>query len=71
MPTITIAAVHDFITNKTKERAMNATRPTIGQTYNVRGILCRIYAIYPAGTIDVQEIGGDERCWRVTGLPFV
>lgn len=39
----------------------------IGQEVTVRGIRCRVVAIHRAGTVDVEEIGGD-RAWRVSGL---
>lgn len=32
-------------------------------------IACRIVAIHPLGTIDIEEIDGD-RAWRVSGLTF-
>lgn len=45
-------------------------KPKIGQLVTVYGIRCRIYAIYAAGTIDVEACDGSERCWRLTGLAF-
>ena len=40
----------------------------IGQVCRVRGVWCRIIAIRPLGTIDVEAIDGSGRCWRVSGL---
>lgn len=48
---------------------MNTVTPQVGMRTTLRGIDCKIIAVHPAGTIDVQEVNG-ERCWRVTGLPF-
>lgn len=41
----------------------------IGMQVVVRGIRCRVVAIHRAGTVDVEEIGGN-RAWRVSGLAF-
>ena len=49
---------------------LNYLPPTLGQLVTVRGIECRIIAIRPFGTIDVQPTDGSERCWRVSGLSF-
>lgn len=47
------------------------TPPVIGQLVTVRGIECRIIAIRPMGTVDVEATDGTGRCWRVSGLPFI
>lgn len=44
-------------------------RPAVGQTVTVRGLLCRIAKVHPAGTIDVHSIHTDH-AFRVSGLPF-
>ena len=44
--------------------------PFIGQLVTVRGFVCRVIAIHPAGTIDVQAIVRPDLCWRVSGLGF-
>lgn len=51
--------------------ATNRARPVIGQLCKVYGVWCEITVIRPLGTIDVQAIDGSERCWRVSGLPFL
>jgi hypothetical protein len=44
-------------------------KPTVGDVVHVYGVVCRIVAVRPMYTIDVQEIGGD-RCWRISGLTW-
>lgn len=44
------------------------TKPQIGQLVTVRGVACRITAILPAGTVEVEAVDGSGRCWRVSGL---
>ena len=66
-------------TKKTPQRGIGAkpimerhyTTPKLGQLVTVRGIECRVIAIRPAGTIDVEATDGSGRCFRVSGLPFV
>jgi len=45
-------------------------QPTIGTvfTHSTLG-RCKVIAIHPLGTIDVQNIFTD-RCYRITGLPL-
>ncbi len=43
-------------------------KPTIGQTFDVRGTLGTIVAVHAFGTIDVELPNG--RTYRVTGLFF-
>lgn len=45
----------------TPKVGMVFTHPTLGN--------CRIIAVHPAGTIDVENIH-TERCYRITGLMF-
>jgi hypothetical protein len=45
--------------------------PKIGMTYTVYGVQCKIYKILSPGTIHVEAMDGSERCWQVTGLPFI
>ena len=40
----------------------------VGDYCVVRGQQCRIIAVRPAGTIDVEATDGSGRCWRVSGL---
>lgn len=44
------------------------TAPYIGQFVTVHGLECRIIAIRPMGTIDVETTDGTCRCFRVSGL---
>ena len=45
--------------------------PRLGMIVDVRGVICRIAAIRPAGTIDVIEaVDGSNRAWRISGLSF-
>ena len=46
-------------------------KPKIGQIIKHSGLDCRIIAIHKFGTIDIQEVGGQERCWRMSGLNFL
>jgi len=46
-------------------------KPKIGQIIKYSGLNCRIIAIHKFGTIDIQEVGGQERCWRMSGLNFL
>jgi hypothetical protein len=41
--------------------------PRVGDRCWVRGVACRIVAIRPAGTIDVEALDG-SRAWRLSGL---
>ena len=43
--------------------------PRVGQLVEVRGVKCRIFRVYPYGTIDCQEING-PRTYRLSGLGF-
>lgn len=47
--------------------ATTPKKPVVGQRITVRGVACRIVAVLPMFTIDVEEIGG-SRAWRLTGL---
>lgn len=42
-------------------------QPAIGDLVTVRGILCRIFAIHPLGTIDVEAVDGPQ-AYRVSGI---
>lgn len=47
-------------------------QPRLGQIVkgeHVRGQDCRIIAIHPLGTIDVETLDG-SRCYRISGLAF-
>jgi hypothetical protein len=44
-------------------------KPELGMIVNVRGVKCRIVAVLPFGTIDVEALDGSG-CWRVSGLSF-
>lgn len=46
------------------------SRPIVGQTMTVRGIVCRIVRILPLGTVDVVSCCG-HYSFRVSGLPFL
>ena len=50
-------------------RARRHPRPKIGDIYYAYGFQCRICKIYPAGTMDVEEIDGPH-AYRVSGLSF-
>lgn len=39
----------------------------VGSLVEVRGVLCRVFAVHPLGTVDVEEVNGG-RCWRLSGL---
>jgi hypothetical protein len=43
------------------------SKPEVGMTIKVRGIMCRIVAILPAYTIEVVSIAG-AKSFRVSGL---
>ena len=43
--------------------------PKVGQTMMVRGLLCRIVKVLPAGTVDVVSVDGNK-AFRVSGLSF-
>jgi hypothetical protein len=45
-------------------------KPEIGQIVIVYKLRCRITAVYPAGTIDAEEIDGPH-AYRITGLNFL
>lgn len=49
---------------------MDTKLPEIGMLVTVRGIVCKVYAIRGAGTVDVQAVNGDQ-CFRISGLPFL
>jgi hypothetical protein len=42
--------------------------PQLGNLVTIRGVACRIIAIRPFGTIDVEALDGSGRAWRVSGL---
>lgn len=44
--------------------------PKVGDHMTVHGVLCRVFRVRPAGTLDVEALDGSGRCWRVTGLMF-
>lgn len=44
--------------------------PKVGDHMTVHGVLCRIFKVRAAGTVDVEALDGSGRCWRVTGLMF-
>lgn len=48
---------------------MNTNKPRIGQTMEVRGVLCRIIKVRPFGTVDVVSLCG-RYAFRVSGLSF-
>lgn len=45
-------------------------RPTIGQTYMLRGAACIIVAVYGFGTIDVCD-PSDDTYYRVSGGDWI
>ena len=45
-------------------------RPAIGQQMTVRGIVCQITCVLPAGTVEVTSLCGNY-AFRVSGLSFV
>lgn len=47
-----------------------SSKPTIGMRYLHRGIMCRIHAVHPFGTMDVVALDGSG-AWRVSGLGWV
>lgn len=42
----------------------------VGQPVVVRGVQCRVTAVLPMGTIEVEAVDESGRCWRVSGLAF-
>lgn len=43
--------------------------PKPGMTMTVRGIVCRIVKVLPAGTVEVVSLDG-RQAFRVSGLSF-
>jgi hypothetical protein len=43
--------------------------PQVGMTMKVRGVLCRIVKVLPAGTVEVVALNGGV-AFRVSGLSF-
>ena len=41
--------------------------PQIGDILTVRGLLCRVYKVWPFGTVDVLTLDGNK-AFRVSGL---
>lgn len=39
----------------------------VGDRVVVRGVECVVYAVVPAGTVEVEAVDGSGRCWRVSG----
>lgn len=44
-------------------------KPEIGQLVTVRGVRCRITAVLPLGTIEVEALDG-SKAFRLSGLSF-
>lgn len=42
--------------------------PSVGQSCTVRGVACRITAVLPMGTVEVEAADGSGGAWRVSGL---
>lgn len=59
---------------KIKKSNAKTNRPKEGQTIMMRGSVCVIVAVRPAGTVDVEALDASRvrtgRFYRISGLPF-
>lgn len=46
-----------------------AKKPNIGDLVTVRGVACKVIAVRPFGTMDVESLDG-KYTWRLSGLGF-